>query len=281
MFYPTRFFLLFISGRLFFSNLGKINNNYKSQFRDENMKNSLIMQKLGVLLITLFYSGCMFDLSTQAENSPTPPPRTEITVPNNQRPETTTSTNQKPKGKTPQQLGKEYPKLVQKAKNAVTAMQPDMQIKFPLGVNSPILMTIKEGGNLPTFSKYEIIGFVDKNKKPKPILTNDLIQMLEQHLQQINNTRGSQQSLNKSTDKELIAEARNNAPQKKVAVLDIIAIDKKTDKVFLVPNVAFITILRDVINAALNKEIKPNNRSVSQLKLNPTQQNQLPSNNTI
>lgn len=282
---PDFFFYLYLVG-YFLSNLGKINKNYQSkfrfQFRDENMKNSLILQKLKVVLITFFCSACMSDVSTQAENSPTPPPSTEITVPNNQRPQTTDPTNQKPKGKTPQQLGKEYPKLIQKAKDVVTAMQPDMQIKFPLGVNSPILMNIKEGGNQPNISKYEIIGFVDKNKKPKPISTNDLREMLEQHLKQINNTRENLQSLNKSTDKELVAEARNNAPQKKVAVVDIIAIDKNTDEVFLIPNVVFITILRDAINAALNKQIKPNNRNVSQLKVNPNlQQNQLPPNNTI
>lgn len=228
------------------------------------------------------------EIPTNYENAPpsqnpiepiNPPVPQESPIP------TQTPSHQPLRGKTPKELGADYMPMVRKARETVARLQPTMQIKFPLGVDYPIVInpktekektnTItpeKREGNFLSQRQLEILGVVDISGKPQPINPNDLLEMFDVHLRGLNPDSLSNAFANKTIP---VVDAQGSDTQnQKVLVLDLIVIEPTTEQIYLVPSVAAIAILRDALNAALNDTITQNNYNISQLRLDLNQPDQ-------
>lgn len=172
---------------------------------------------------------------------------------------------QQTRGYTLEEIGQEqYLSELQKAKETVSELPENMSIKFPLGVNCPIRLGNPENSASSSSQvvRLEAIGFVDSSKQPHPITSADIIEIFDRQIERLNNRRPEAQTPNTLTT------ARQTSPQTdNVSVIDLIAIEPQTKQVYILPNIRFAAVIRDVFNAVVNKELKGNKYEVRNLDL--------------
>lgn len=145
---------------------------------------------------------------------------------------------------------KKYEKLIIKAKKRMSKFNYSDSVKVPLGVNKPIRLTEKED----SFQGWEAIGYVTQQGKYEPITPTDIIKMFDHHL---NNIRNNQFSQLENKDREvLVAYIGNQIAQSSgQPVIYLIAYNTQTKTRSRLPNVLYLSFLKDALNAALNNEI--------------------------
>jgi len=160
-----------------------------------------------------------------------------------------------PVGQTPQELGDQFPQLLGQAKQSLAALPADMLLSFPLGVNTPVLI----GDIQDTVPKYEVIGFVDSDGQPSPLIASDLLALLEQFTPRDSATR--------QHGNLLVADIRQEVRvAQEVQVLNLIAREIDTDEIYVLPNIRVIAVFRDALNAVLNDELRETNLDVRQIE---------------
>ncbi len=183
-------------------------------------------------------------------------------------------TNESSRGQTIEELGEKYNQYLLKVKEYVSGMPVDISVKFPLGVICPFrLGTPEENVNSPeSNSQLQVIGFIERSGQPKAIAPTDLIEMFEMSLSTIN-TQNSR--MNPQRQNILPADGSATPPQpQRVPAIDLIALDPQTNQIYLLPDVMFMSVFRDALNAALNKKLSPNDYDVT--RLDPSQMRQTP-----
>lgn len=144
----------------------------------------------------------------------------------------------------------EYLKHVLAAKTALSTIQPDLPIQFPMGVYSPI-GSINMRSNL---SSLEVIGYLDQESgKVKPVTPSELLGLLNQHAS------------------SLYAQVSGNisSEQNTLATLDLVVFDSKTQAVKTVDSVNAGDVVRDAVNSTLNATLqKSQNNKLENFSLN-------------
>lgn len=158
-------------------------------------------------------------------------------------------------GKTRAELGEsKYIELVLKAKQAIEKIPSTTMLSFPIGTNNPI----KIGKGKPSKASYKAIGFMNKERKPLPILAADVVAMFDGELK---NTASSQSTPKDNKDKPSSRENKDKL------TIDLIVQNIKNKKNYLVQNVNFEAFTRDAINASLNNKIVESIQDFNQIKL--------------
>lgn len=160
-----------------------------------------------------------------------------------------------PVGQTPQELGDQFPQLLGQAKQSLADLPADMLLSFPLGVNTPVLI----GDIQDTVPKYEVIGFVDSDGQPSPLIASDLLALLEQFTPRDSATRPHGNLVVADISQEVRV-------AQEVQVLNLIAREIDTDEIFVLPNIRVIAVFRDALNAVLNDELRETNLDVRQIE---------------
>lgn len=169
-----------------------------------------------------------------------------------------------PRGQTPEELGLEkYRELITIAKQKLSAMPKDVSIKFPLGVNYPIRLSdqINPNVNQP---QWEAVGFVDLSDRAKPITPQDIIEMLDIHVNGFNQSNLSMNS--KSSQSLVVNDKANNPSENQIMVIDLIARNIQTGEIYLLPKVKFFSLFRDAVNATLNDQLRNHNLNITELE---------------
>jgi len=209
---------------------------------------------LGVVVGTFLLVSCISNQSSSAEQP------SDIA----QSSETTRTESQRPIGQTPQEMGIEnYLELVRTAKRKISGMNPDMPVRFPLGVNSPIRLS--EGETNLAAQTLEYIGFVSESGEAKSITISDMTAMFEVYL----NSLGVNSAIMPAPQRILVANASNafiQAQRRPVPVLDVTARNTQTKQMYIMPNVRFLGVVRDSLNAVLNNQLSENDYNMSQLR---------------
>jgi len=147
---------------------------------------------------------------------------------------------------TPQELGQEkYLAIVSRARNILSIMPADRQIKFTLGVHTPI-RTSTSNQSQWQIKKLEAIGLVSRSGELIPLTVGDLQEMFDK--------------------KGDILYKEPEAQPGEVAVIDLLVYNTQTNQVFLMPNVRFTDIFRDALNATLNGGLKSNKYEINNTK---------------
>lgn len=160
-----------------------------------------------------------------------------------------------PVGQTPQELGEQFPELLGQAKQSLAALPADMLLSFPLGVNTPVLI----GDIQDTVPKYEVIGFVDSDGQPSPLIASDLLALLEEFTPRDSATRQHGNLVVADISQEFRV-------AQEVQVLNLIAREIDTDGIYVLPNIRVVAVFRDALNAVLNDELRETNLDVRQIE---------------
>ncbi|NEQ67568.1 MAG: serine/threonine protein kinase [Symploca sp. SIO2D2] len=157
------------------------------------------------------------------------------------------SQNTSTASQTPQELGQEkYLATVSSARNMLSTMPADQQIKFTLGVHTPIKTRISNQSQ-SQIKEWEAIGVVSKSGELIPLAVIDLQEMFDK--------------------KGNILYEDTEAQAGEVAVIDLLAYNTQTNQVSHLPNVRFTDIFRDALNATLNGELKSNRYELNRLDM--------------
>lgn len=164
-------------------------------------------------------------------------------------------------GRTPQELGEEYPKMLRQAREKLANMPNDMIVKFPLGVNSPIRIGEAQASESGQSSQYEAIGFLNSSGKLKPLKPGELLAMFDRF--SANNA-----AITPEAQEILVADVSGGFTlAQQVPAINVIVRETQTEEIYMVPKVRLIGFFRDALNAVLNEEIEESEVDVSQLDL--------------
>lgn len=132
----------------------------------------------------------------------------------------------------------EYLKQVLAAKTALSIIQSDLPIQFPMGVHSPIgSINMKNHSS----SSLKVIGYLDQeSRKVKPVTPSELLGLLNQH------------------GDSLYAQVSGNisSEQNTLLTLDLVVFDSKTQAVKTVDSVNAGDVVRDAVNSTLNETLQ-------------------------
>lgn len=161
----------------------------------------------------------------------------------------------------------QYSKLADKAKQKISHLQSDVPIRFPLGLNRPITLKNRQ----PNSSQgWEAIGFISTRGAFEAITVKDLHQMFDRHLETIKAADIlPQEIISASTSNEFLITSSS-----RVAVIDLIARNRQTGQISELPNVDYISLVKDALNAALKSEVKTHNINLQTLQNRITRNNQ-------
>jgi hypothetical protein len=178
------------------------------------------------------------------------------------------ASNHNTSGKTRRELGKNYQQYLLNAKKNILLLPVNMSVKFPLGVICPLRIgdTLENPNTEQPNPKLEVIGFIEQATGKTEIITPaDLAKMFDKSLAATNQRDStlSPMSQNLSTDNNTgtFSQTQN------MAVIDLIAIDTRSKQAYLIPDILFISFFRDAFNAAVNKQVVPNNYDLKHLNL--------------
>jgi hypothetical protein len=153
----------------------------------------------------------------------------------------------------------QYSKLANQAKQKIFHFHSDTPIRFPLGVNRPV--TLRDGQSNSS-QGWEAIGFISKEGNFEAITVKDLNQMFDRHLEKIRvATLAPQKIILASTRHEFLTQTSSRVP-----VIDLIARNTQTGQISELPNVDYISFLKDALNAALNSQVKTHNINLPALQ---------------
>lgn len=132
----------------------------------------------------------------------------------------------------------EYLKQVLAAKTALSIIQSDLPIQFPMGVHSPIgSINMRNHSS----SSLKVIGYLDQeSRKVKPVTPSELLGLLNQH------------------GDSLYAQVSGNisSEQNTLLTLDLVVFDSKTQAVKTVDSVNAGDVVRDAVNSTLNETLQ-------------------------
>lgn len=176
---------------------------------------------------------------------------------------------QTPRGQTPEELGQEkYLELVNTAKNKIANMPANVPIRFTIGVNYPV--RIGDNNSNTSQRQWEVIGFVNQNEEAKPFTSSDMLEMFDLQLETLNSIEseptGQAENPRESNSTSNRTENTSQLPSG-ISVIKLIAYDKQNDRYFMLPNVRFISVFRDALNATLNDEVQLN--TIDMNRINP------------
>lgn len=180
-----------------------------------------------------------------------------------------------------QDISKEdYLAKVDRARDRLATMPANMQVKFTLGVHTPIRTSqhLSRDAKSP-IKKWEAVGLVTPNREPIPITAGDLLEMFDtrpttlyskqpelKQLQQVVHTNSYEVVANHVVVTDVVA-TDVVAQSPKIAVIDLLIYNTETNKVYLAPKTRFADIFRDALNAVLNGELKSNTYDVHRLDM--------------
>lgn len=191
------------------------------------------------------------------------------TSPNSLPNPNTNSSPSNPIGQTPRQLGQEnYKKIVSDARTKIANLPTNVPLRFPLGTNYPVAFT--EANSNVNQKNFEVIGFITKENKSKPITSADLLEMFDRQLTTLNQSNVEQSSSPNSSEN---TPPTNNQTNSEIPVVDLIVRDQQTRQVYLLPNVRYISVFKDALNGVLNDQLKPSDTNLNNLDIRPTQPN--------
>jgi hypothetical protein len=178
------------------------------------------------------------------------------------------ASNHNTSGKTRRELGKNYQQYLLNAKKNILFLPVNMSVKFPLGVICPLRIgdTLENPNTEQPNHKLEVIGFIEQATGKAEIITpTDLVEMFDKSLTATNQRDStlSPMSQNLSTDNNTSTFSQTQ----NMAVIDLIAIDTRSKQAYLIPDILFISFFRDAFNAAVNKQVVPNNYDLKHLNL--------------
>ncbi|NJO50007.1 MAG: hypothetical protein HC840_11840 [Leptolyngbyaceae cyanobacterium RM2_2_4] len=181
---------------------------------------------------------------TPSNNQATPAPDVSHTPPEEN------SHSLPPSPQPPSNSDKEiFFEYVSTAKTALESMKPDLPVMFPLGVNHPL--SAKRETTSPQ-ELIEVIGYLDEpSGQVKNLTPAELIQLLDQRADVLYDQL-SERTTHSDT----------------VLTVDLIAYKPQTQQFYVLSNVDASDVLRDVVNAVLNGELRENMYDTSNLPLN-------------
>ncbi len=155
--------------------------------------------------------------------------------------------------KTPQELGQDkYLAKVNSARDQLSDLPADMQIKFTLGVHTPIRTeNVESAKEKSPIKNWEAIGLVSLSGEPLPLTVGDIQQMFD--------------------TKANTLYTASQAPTGEMPIINLLGYNTQTNQVSLLPNVRFPDFFRDALNATLNRELKSNNYEINRLDMNKVQ----------
>ncbi|MDJ0575666.1 MAG: hypothetical protein QNJ65_10930 [Xenococcaceae cyanobacterium MO_234.B1] len=165
---------------------------------------------------------------------------------------------QTPTGQTPNEIGQErYRELVRTAKEKIANLPANVLLRFTIGVNYPVRLGAANPNT--SQSQWEVIGWVNQNQEAKPLTSSDVLEMFERQLETLNRLSPTRQP-ETQTSPNSTPNQTDNTPQPPpgISVLNLIARNRQNGQFYLLPNVRYISVFRDALNATLNDELKLN-----------------------
>ncbi|MDY6803994.1 MAG: hypothetical protein SXA11_09335 [Cyanobacteriota bacterium] len=153
-----------------------------------------------------------------------------------------------------------FSKLILKAKQNLSSMQANQPIQFPLGVNHPIRLTESRPDSEQT---WQVIGSINPEGKIEAITVADLLEMFDAHLNFLQDDTLSR--MPEETQVLIASSSTTYAYAPDILVIDLVAYNAQTQKIYILPNVTYNSVLKDALNAALNKEVRRNDKDVTRL----------------
>ena len=151
-----------------------------------------------------------------------------------------------------------YTAYVSDALNYAANLPANIPIQFPLGQVCPFLLGISEETPIsPESQNLSAIGYVDLAGNVQPITSSDLIMMFELNLASLNS--GGLSLDNGIIDFNPLVEG--------VPTIDLVVFDLQESQVFLLPNIYFLSLYRDVLNSSVNRSVQVSDLDVDQLIL--------------
>ena len=116
-----------------------------------------------------------------------------------------------------------------------------------------------------------LIGFIGSSSaNPIALTPSDLLEMLENlpGLLYEDSFLNNPIQSDRNGEEFVTGNNENNKNNRRVMVIDLIVINPRDNKVYMLPNVEVRSLLKDVINAGLNQQIFTNNDiDVTRIKL--------------
>lgn len=153
-----------------------------------------------------------------------------------------------------------FSKLILKAKQNLFSMQANQPIQFPLGVNEPIRL---ENSNANSQQTWQVIGSVNPEGKIEAITVADLLEMFDAHLNFLQDD--TLLRMPEETQVLIASSSTTYAYALHIQVIDLVTYNTQTQKFYILPNVTYNSVLKDALNAALNKEVRRNDKDVTRL----------------
>lgn len=163
-----------------------------------------------------------------------------------------------PRGQTPNEIGQErYQQLVSTAKGKIANLPDNVPLRFTIGVNYPV--RLGEANPNTSQSQWEVIGLVNQNQEAKILTSSDVLEMFDLQPETLNPASPTVQP-ETQTSPNAPPNQTDNTPQTPsgISVLDLIARNRQDGRFYLLPNVTYISVFRDALNATLNDELKVN-----------------------
>jgi hypothetical protein len=175
---------------------------------------------------------------------------------------------QTPTGQTPDEIGQErYQELVNTAKEKIANLPANQPLIFPIGINSPV--RLGEANPNTSQSQWEVIGWVNQNQEAKPLTSSDVLEMFERQPETLNPISPTGQPETQTSPNSTPNQTDNTPqPPSGISVFNLIARNRQNGQFYLLPNVKYISVFRDVLNATLNDELKVN--TIDMNGMNPT-----------
>ncbi len=145
-----------------------------------------------------------------------------------------------------------FAKLILKAQRNLVGIPSEQEVKFPIGVNSPISLRERPSA----VGELQVIGSINKQGKVEPIKLSNIREIFEHHLNFLNSLDLSSNNKQKNIQFLQVSYFSNSSIY--TARLDLIVVNPSTKVVYFLPNVLYSSVLKDALNAALNKEVIPN-----------------------
>jgi hypothetical protein len=159
------------------------------------------------------------------------------------------------------------------AEEQLATLPENMSLSIPLGTNSPVSTgsLFNDNSNDPRLSSNLLaIGIVNSSGQAEPITPRDLIGMFSQGRQgggTLGNPNSNQirEKTNNKKDNFLVND-KNKKLSRRIPVCDLIVLNKRNRKTYLVQNVVADSFCRDALNAVLTRTYRPHNINLTRLR---------------
>jgi hypothetical protein len=152
--------------------------------------------------------------------------------------------------------------------NAIPSERMDESNMFEVGTQRPVRtgQLLSDNGNDPRLQDLTYVGVVNRNGQAEGITPRGEAEMFTQEARGGGTLDPKTVMGFNNSGETLIADASGLFVQsRKVSVLDVLVLNKRTKKVYLVPNVIADTFCRDALNAVLTGRQRPHNINLNLL----------------